>query len=78
MQTKLSSLYESGINIVIGLVVGFCSQLLVFPLFDIHVPLVANAWISLYFMIISLIRSYAIRRWFNAKLHNMAIKLAGD
>lgn len=45
------------------------SQLLVFPMFDIHVPLSTNLWIGAWFTVISLVRSHVIRRWFNAGLH---------
>ena len=76
-QTKLGSLYESIINIIIGAIVALCSQLLVFPMFGIDVPFSANLGIMAWFTLISVIRSYVIRRWFNAKLHKAAMKLAG-
>jgi len=68
MQTKLQSLYESFINIFIGYIVALVSQLLVFPLFDINVSFADNLLIGLYFTIISLARSYIIRRYFNKKI----------
>ena len=77
-QTKLGSLYESIINIVIGAVVALASQLLVFPMFGIDVPLSTNLGIMAWFTLISVIRSYVIRRWFNAKLHSAAMRLAGN
>ena len=67
MQTKIQSLIESTINILIGYIVAILSQLLVFPLFDIVVPLSDNLLIGAYFTAISLIRSYAVRRFFNRK-----------
>ena len=76
-QTKLGSLYESIINILIGAVVALSSQLLVFPMFDIDVPLSTNLGIMAWFTLISVVRSYVIRRWFNAKLHAAAMRLAG-
>lgn len=65
MQSKLQSLWESFINILIGYLVALASQLLVFPLFDINVSFTDNLLIGLYFTIISLARSYTIRRYFN-------------
>lgn len=65
MQTKLQSLIESFINILIGYITAICSQFLIFPLFDIYIGLQDNLLIGLYFTIISLIRSYIIRRYFN-------------
>lgn len=76
-QTKLGSLIESGMNILIGYFVALASQLILFPMFDIHIALSTNLWIGLWFTIISLVRSYVIRRYFNAKLHKAAMALAG-
>ena len=72
-QTKLESLAESVLNIVIGFVVALASQVVIFPLVGIHVPLTTNLTISFWFTVISLIRSYIIRRWFNAGLHRVAV-----
>ena len=65
-QTKRHSLLESLTNILIGYFTAIGSQILVFPLFDIIIPLTDNLLIGLYFTTISLIRSYIIRRVFNS------------
>jgi hypothetical protein len=75
-QTRLGSLIESLLNIAIGYLVALLSQLMIFPLFDIHVPLSTNLWIGAWFTLISLVRSYIIRRWFNARLHSAAQAMA--
>ena len=75
-QTKLGSLIESLMNIAIGLGVALISQIILFPMFDIHITLITNLWISLWFTGISLVRSYIIRRWFNARLHAAAMAMA--
>lgn len=75
-QTRLGSLIEAGMNILIGYGVALVSQIVVFPWFGIHVPLSTNLWIGLWFTIISLVRSYIIRRWFNARLHAAAQSMA--
>ena len=67
MQTKTQSLIESCINILIGYFVALLSQVAIFPLFDIHVSLGDNLLIGVYFTIISLFRSYFVRRFFNKK-----------
>ena len=77
-QSKLESLIESLMNIAIGYVVAIASQLLIFPWFGIHIPFSTNLWIGVWFTVISLIRSYVIRRWFNARLHRAAQRLAGE
>ena len=75
-QTKLESLLESGVNIFIGYFLALASQLLIFPMFGIDVPLSANLWIGAWFTVVSLIRSYVLRRWFNAGLHKAVIAAA--
>lgn len=75
-QTRLESLIESIINIAIGYFVALASQLLIFPMFDVHLPLTDNLLIGAWFTGISLVRSYVIRRWFNARLHVVARMLA--
>lgn len=75
-QTRLGSLIEAGMNILIGYGVALASQIVVFPWFGIYVPLSTNLWIGLWFTIISLVRSYIIRRWFNARLRSTAARIA--
>lgn len=76
-QTKLGSLIETILNTAIGFGVALLSQLLVFPLFGIHVPLSTNLGIGAWFTVISVVRGYVIRRWFNARLKRAAAALAG-
>lgn len=66
-QSRLESAIESATNIAIGYGVALASQLLIFPLFEIHVPLSDNLLIGAWFTAISLARSYIVRRWFNRR-----------
>jgi hypothetical protein len=75
-QSKVESLIESMMNILIGYGVALLSQIIVFPMFGIYVPLSTNLSIGAWFTAISLIRSYAIRRWFNARMKVMAVAMA--
>lgn len=68
MQTRRQSFFESCINVAIGYGVALLSQILVFPLFGIHIPLASNIAIGAIFTIISIARSYVVRRMFN-RLH---------
>ena len=68
MQTRWQSFFESCINVAIGYGVALLSQILVFPLFGIHIPLASNLAIGAIFTVISIARSYAVRRVFN-RLH---------
>lgn len=77
-QTRLGSLIESVINIAIGYIVALLSQLAIFPMFGIHIPFHDNLLIGAWFTLISLARSYIIRRWFNARLHRAAMRMAGE
>lgn len=67
MQTKLESFRESCYNVLIGYVIAFISQIVVFPLVGVKATINQNLEIGLYFTIISLTRSYLIRRYFNKK-----------
>lgn len=64
-QSRFESFLESTANIAVGYGVALLSQVAIFPLFDIRVPFTTNLWIGAWFTLISLIRSYVIRRWFN-------------
>jgi len=67
MQTKKQSFIESITNILVGYSVSILSQLAVFPLFDIDIPIQDNLMIGIYFTAISLARSYLLRRYFNKR-----------
>lgn len=76
-QTKLGSLIETSVNIAIGFVVALASQLVIFPMVGIHgVSFITNLEITAYFTVVSVIRGYMLRRWFNARLHRASMKLA--
>lgn len=76
-QTRFGSLIESAMNILIGFMVALASQIVVFPLVGVHgVSLSTNIEIGIYFTAISLVRSYVIRRWFNARLHHATHTMA--
>ena len=49
-QTKIESLIEALVSILIGYVVALMSQLVIFPLFGIHVSLRTNIWIGPWFI----------------------------
>ena len=59
------SFVEAWANVAIGYGVAILSQLAVFPLFGIKVALTDNLLIGAFFTIISLARSYVVRRLFN-------------
>lgn len=65
-QSRTHSWIETVTSTVIGYFVALASQLAVFSLFGIHVPLSSNIGIGLWFTGVSLVRSYVMRRAFNA------------
>jgi len=64
-QTRLGSLAEAGLNIAVGFGVNWAANLWILPRFGFHVTPVTAFQIGLWFTAVSLVRSYAIRRWFN-------------
>lgn len=64
-QTKKNSLIESLTNVLIGYLVAVASQIAIFPLFNINIPIKDNLLIGLWFTVVSIIRSYLLRRLFN-------------
>ena len=77
-QTRLSSFIETIVNVLIGFWVALLSQILVFPFFDIEIPISSNLWIGAWFTLISIVRTFAVRRWFDAKIHKLSMQLAED
>ncbi len=64
MQLKKYSFIESIINVIVGYLIAFTSQIIIFPLFEIHIEIKSNLLIGLWFTVISIIRSYLLRRIF--------------
>lgn len=64
-QSKKHSFLESIVNVAIGYGIAILSQIAIFPLFGIHIPLRDNLLIGVIFTIVSIVRSYALRRAFN-------------
>lgn len=64
-QSRRASLIESAANIVIGYGVAVAAQVAIFPMFGMDVPLGDNLLIGGLFTVVSLVRSYCLRRLFN-------------
>jgi len=65
MQSRTMSLIEAAANVLVGYSVAVATQAVVFPLFGLHASLDQNLAIGLIFTVMSLVRSYALRRMFN-------------
>ena len=75
-QTRLGSFIEAMINVVIGFTINYVANLCIFPLFGMHISPGNNFLMGLIYTAISVVRSYLIRRYFNAKLHQAATSMA--
>lgn len=64
-QARVMSFIESCVNVSIGYGVAIISQIVVFPIYNIHVDLSTNLYIGAWFTLISIARSYLLRRGFN-------------
>jgi hypothetical protein len=64
-QSRKMSLVESVANVAIGYGVALGAQLAVFPLYGMQVSLSTNLQIGAWFTLISIARSYCVRRAFN-------------
>ena len=65
-QSRLMSLVESLVNVLVGYGVAVATQMAVFPLFGLAVTVIENLLIGLIFTFVSIVRSYALRRGFEA------------
>jgi len=65
MQSRLFSLIETIANVSIGWGIAFITQIIVFPIFNINIPMQDNILISVIFTGVSIIRGYTLRRIFN-------------
>ena len=64
MQSRRQSLIEAITNVAVGYALAVLTQIVVFPWFGLKVSLNDNLAIGAMFVMISLLRSYALRRLF--------------
>jgi hypothetical protein len=65
-QTKLGSFVESWANIFVGFAINYVANLLILPAFGFTaLTWDTNLIIGALYTVISLVRSFVIRRWFN-------------
>jgi len=64
MQLKKHSLFEAITNIVVGYTINLLANFVIFPLWGWSISLKQNIEIGIVYTVISLIRSYCLRRAF--------------
>ncbi|SHJ29359.1 DUF7220 family protein [Aquimarina spongiae] len=67
MQTKKQSLLESLANVTIGFLITIISLHLIFPVLGIENHSGKNTILTVYLTILSILRNYLLRRYFNKK-----------
>ena len=65
-QFRTMSLVESIANVVIGYSVAVVAQVLIFPAFGLQTTLAQNLEIGAIFTVVSIVRSFGLRRLFEA------------
>ena len=65
-QSRLMSLVEAITNVIVGYGVAVVTQILIFPIFGLHTTLAQNLQMGAIFTIVSIARSFALRRVFEA------------
>lgn len=64
-------------NVFIGFWINFAANLVILPLIGFNITIADNFYIGFLYTVISVARSYVVRRWFNAKLQAAAQRMAG-
>ncbi len=63
-QSRAMSLVEAVANVVVGYGVAVVTQILIFPVFGLHTTLAQNLKMGAVFSVVSIARSYVLRRVF--------------
>ncbi len=65
MQSRLMSLVEALANVAIGFLIALAAQMVIFPLFGLVASFGEHLAIGALFTVVSIARSYVLRRLFN-------------
>lgn len=75
-QSKLGSIIEVAMNIIIGFKINWICNLWILPLYGFNITGGQAFSMGLIFTIISIVRGYVLRRFFNGYLHLVSKRLA--
>ena len=64
VQSREASLLEAATNVTLGFVLALLMQALLYPMFGIHTTVLTDSTIAVVFTLVSLVRSYLVRRAF--------------
>lgn len=65
-QSRRMSFAEALTNVAVGYGIAVATQIAVFPLFGLHASLSDNLLMGAIFTVVSIVRSYSLRRLFEA------------
>ena len=68
-QSKLGSFIEALANVAVGFFIGVLSQHFIFPFYGIYIPVSTNFELAGWFTVISIARTYLIRRYYNWRVN---------
>ena len=63
-QSRAMSLAEAVANVIVGYGIAVVTQILIFPVFGLHTTLAQNLKMGAVFTLVSIARSYVLRRLF--------------
>lgn len=66
MQSKRSSLVESIVNTAVGFLTSLILQVIIFPIFGVHLSANEHVVMTIIFTVVSIVRGYAVRRIFES------------
>lgn len=76
-QSRKGSRAEALINVVIGFSINFVANLVILPAAGLQgLTLERNLYIGIAFTVVSVARTYVIRRWFNSLIERAALRLS--
>lgn len=64
-QTRTQSAVEAVTNVAVGYLINITANFLIFPLFGWDITLGQNVLMGVFYTVISLVRSYSLRRFYN-------------
>lgn len=75
MQSKLDSFIEAWLNVLIGFGISVLANFVIFPLVGIGASTTQIITVGIFMTLVSVARSYLVRRWANKYLSQVRAKM---
>ena len=75
-QSRRQAIVEAWVNIAIGFTLNFAMNMALLPLVGASISAADNFALGWVFTAASVVRQYALRRWFNARIHAFSKRVA--